>query len=760
MDPMAETSLPAIVAAARAEGRAVLLETEGMSVLDGLGIATPARLFVADSGEAERADLETIPGSDVVLKIVSGEILHKSEVGGVRVLPKERRAVAEAIRSMERRLAGRGRSGFLLAERIQYDPALGGELLLGLRWTEDFGPVVTFGPGGIHTEFLADHLRPGCEVAILSPRFASPEGIRRALEGKAITPLVTGGLRGREARLEGDALVELLSRFLDFAVEHAPAELLELEINPLVLTARGPVALDALARLAPADGSVPRPRPAPRPLEKLEKLLRPGSVAVVGVSDRPNPGNLIVRNLLRDGFPTDRIHVIKPGRDEFLGCPCHPDLHALPEPVDVLVLSVAAAQVPAAIEVVIERRQAETMIVIPGGLGETAGSQALVDRAEAALAASRRTDWGGPLINGGNCLGIRSKPGRYDTLFIPRHKLPSPQTGISPVALISQSGALAVARASKLSGLNPRYILSVGNQIDLTVGDYLTYLEGDREVEVFACYVEGFRPGDGLPWLEAASRITASGRTVILYRAGRTEAGRAASASHTASIAGDYPVTRELAAQAGVTVAESLADFEDLALTFGLLRGREAKGMRLGALSNAGFECVGFADHLGDFTLPTLTRKTTSRIDATLERSGLGGVVEVRNPMDVTPILADAEFEDIARAVLEDDGVDVGVVGCVPLTGALHTLPGGEGHEEDLSSEGSIVSRLARVFRASSKPWVAVVDGGALYDPMARALEERGIPTFRTADRALRALGAFCRSRGFLPRVVPPGGSD
>ena len=128
--------------------------------------------------------------------------------------------------------------------------------------------------------------------------------------------------------------------------------------------------------------------------------------------------------------------------------------------------------------------------------------------------------------------------------------------------------------------------------MDATVGDFLEYLSADESIRVFAVYIEGFKPLDGEKVLRACARITSTCRTVIVYRAGRSAAGAAASASHTASIAGDYPVTRALFAQAGAIVAESLDEFDDALAAFTLLRGKERGGRRLGALSNAGFECA------------------------------------------------------------------------------------------------------------------------------------------------------------------------
>jgi len=732
-----------ILATARSQGRDVLLETEGFALLRALGIPVPAYLLVRDA-RAAAAEVESLPGERVVVKVASPHLVHKSDVGGVAVVAKRPAVVAETIRGMAERLADRP-VGYTLCEFVDHPAALGGELLLGMRRTEDFGPIVTVGPGGIHTEFLARNFKTGRDLAILSPALADADRIASALAANAVTPLATGGLRGQQGWIGLSELRELVLKLSEFAASAISEEILELEINPLALAARGPVALDVLVRLR-EPAAVGAAAPA-RPLGKLAQLLEPRSLAIIGVSERLNPGRIILENTLREGFDPARIWVVKPGRDEIAGCRCFPDVASLPGRADLVILSIDAAQVPGAIEEILAARKAESLIVIPGGLGERRGSEPLAERVEQALRTARASDWQGPVVNGGNCLGIRSKPGRYDTLFIPEYKLPATRGEVSPLALISQSGAFAVARASKLTRLNPRYLISIGNQLDLTVGDYLRYLRDDPEIGIFACYVEGFRPLDGLRWLEAAAEITAAGKTVVLYRAGRTPAGARATASHTASIAGDYAVTRELAAQAGVVVAESLADFDDLVRLFCHLRTKQVGGWRLGALSNAGFECVAIADSLGSFRMPPLAAPTAARLAELLGRYRLEGIVEARNPVDVTPIMDGEGFEQAAGMILEDPGVDVGVIGCVPLTGALTTLAAGAGHAEDLDDEGSIARRLARLRESVAKAWIAVVDAGSHYDPLAAMLDGAGVPTFRTADRALRLFELFCRDR-------------
>lgn len=746
---MADSAITAVLAQARRVGRQVLIEPEGLALLHALGVQTPAWFFVERGARCPVADLSGLPGPKVVVKIVSPDILHKTEMGGVAIVPKRREDVDAAMAAMATRASGAVITGFTVSEFVSYRPELGHELLVGLRWTADAGPVVTVGAGGIYTEFLAEHFRTGRSVAIVSPAFAQETVVRAALDGVAAVRLVTRSQRGQPPRIDLTTLEAAVAAFVTLARDHSD-EIGECEVNPFVVTGDGRlVALDVLVKLRAGPGADPAP---PRPLHKLRHLLEPSTAAIMGVSARLNPGHLILNNLLREGFDRSRIVVVKPGTDEIEGCRCVPDIASLGGRVDLFVLAVDAAQAASAVDDIIERQAAESIVLIPGGLEETSGGGTLAAGMRTALDRARRSDWGGPLINGGNCLGIRSLPGRYDTTFIPEHKLPMPSGPAAGLAVISQSGAFAITRTSKLGVLNPKYMVTLGNQMDLTVGDYLTYLKDDKTLEVFAVYVEGFRPLDLLRTLTAAREIVDSGRTVLLYRAGRTAAGARASASHTASIAGDYSVTCGLARSVGIVVADSLDEFTDLTMLFSLLRDARVSGWRLGAVSNAGYECVALADNLGSFTLARFSAATERRVRDTLVAHRLDRVVDAHNPIDLTPMAGDAAFGDVIDALVEDEASDAVVVGNVPFTAAMSTLPPGPTHGEDLARAGAFLSRVVAARRASAKPLVAVVDAGPLYDPLVQALLEQGIPAFRSADRAMRLLNIFCAARLEAPQ--------
>lgn len=733
-------AIRAIIAGARAAGRSTLLEPEGLALLGAAGVEVPAWRLVEGEAAVDDGLLAAFPGDRVVVKVVAAAVLHKTEVGGVAIVPRDAGAVRDAMAAMRARLPSPP-DGFTVSAFVPHDAGPGGELLLSLRWTDDMGAVVAVGAGGILTEALAADLRPGAEMAVVSPALTPPsdrDRLARAIAGATAVRLATTPLRGQPPRLAPARLAEAVAQLTALA-PLCPGELTELEINPAAVTPDGLVALDVLVTL----GDGPRPVRAPRPLAKIARLLAPRSIAVVGVSAKGGSGRVILRNILREGFDPDAVTVIKPGADTIDGVRCVPDLASLRGKVDLLVVVLPAAATPGFVAEAVERDLAESLIVIPGGLEEKEGGDVLAARMRAALAAARDTPGGGPVINGGNCLGIRSRPGRYDTLFIPRAKLP-PGSRPAPVALVTGSGAFAITRLSRMAPLDPRYVITIGNQMDLTAGDILAYLADDAEVRVFGVYVEGFMPGDGLRFMQAAARIRASGRRVILYRAGRTAAGATASASHTAAIAGDVTVTRELARAAGVTIADTPAAFDDLLRTFALLDGRPAHGRRLGATSNAGSECVTIADHAGPLELVPFGADTAARLGTILEPAGITSVVDVHNPLDLTPIANAAITAAVARVILEAPETDVGIVGIVPMTDTIETLPPGEGHGEELAREGAIADELAAAWRETAKPWVCVVDAGSLYAPFTDRLAAAGIPVLATADAATRALAAWC----------------
>jgi acyl-CoA synthetase (NDP forming) len=308
-----------------------------------------------------------------------------------------------------------------------------------------------------------------------------------------------------------------------------------------------------------------------------------------------------------------------------------------------------------------------------------------------------------------------------------------------------------ITRMAALMDLGPRYGISLGNQLDLRISDYLNYLKDDAEARLFAVYVEGFQPGDGLNAARAAREILAGReRMIVLYKAGRTAEGRAATSSHTASVAGDYGISKAVFEQAGVFVADDIREFETWLRNAPLLVGKVVRGNRAGLLSNAGFECVIMSDSLADgerLELAAFGAETQVRINEALRPLGIDKLQDVHNPLDVTPVADDAAFAGCAEAILDDDGVDCAVISNVPMTPALQTLPAGEGHAEDFKGAGTAAMRIIDLFHRTNKPFVVNIDAGAVYDPLADMFVAADVPVFRRSDEAVRFLRRYVALR-------------
>ncbi len=741
-------AIESVLHKATSDKRNVLFEHEVYQAIQASGaVHVPVTRFIPAGSILPAGALEDFPGSRVVLKIVGTGISHKSDRGGVLFVDRNDATVSATAAGMLTIDHGpdAGVRGVLVCECLEQDGSgFGNELFVGIRSAREFGPVVAAGLGGVHTEYFASRLLKGQALATALAFETSGEEFFELFRKTVAYELMSGRIRGTHRIVPDDHLVECFEAFVQMARvfcspdRGAAPTITELEVNPFAFRDGFMVPLDGLCHL----GCVPPAAPA-RPIGRIEHLLHPRSIAIVGASAKSvNMGRVILQNLAECGFDQNKTFVVKGGQDELDGVRCVPTLTDLPEPVDLLVVAVGADQVPELVTQIEEHRVAETVILIPGGLGETEGGKSTEAQLAHRISEAHAKPGGGPVFVGGNCLGIQSRPGKYNTFFIPSSKLAKRwDVAGRRVALISQSGAYVITRMSNLETLDPAYAISVGNQMDLSVSDFLHFLYEHDLADVYGVYVEGFKDGDGLSFAHAVSKLTAAGKDVIFYKAGRTEAGRSATAGHTASIAGDYNVCAAAAANAGALVAETFKEFEYLTEMASRLHGRHMGGTRIGAISNAGYETVGMADAVAgpnhEVSLPELSERSAEQIRRILAHHKLEGLVNARNPLDLTPMATDQCHEECIRAMLASDQIDAVVAAFVPLTPAMKTTP------DEIAAESSMVNRLPKVYEETDKPMVVVVDSGSLYDPLARAIRKSGVPVFRSADSAVRCLGRY-----------------
>ena len=739
-----------ILEKAGSEGRAALTETEVYEVLKIAGLTAPRYiLYPAAALDPAAAALEAcsgLAGEKLVLKLVSSKTLHKTESGGVKIILKNKHAVTEVLRSMK--AAFPGAEGFMAAEFAEHSAfSLGEELMLGARSDDAFGPVITLGVGGTNAEDLTRSLKEGLSPSIIPAELAcNRQSWHEFLSGSWVWRYSSGAVRGGKRLAGDDDIIKWLETFAAI-MRHfrdggaSKLAIAEFEVNPLAVTKGGLVALDGVLRFKEAKNNFRR-----LPSKKgIAGLLKPASVAVVGVSEKKmNMARIILNNISKAGFPKEHTYIIKEGVAQIDGVKCIASPSLLPETVDMYVVAVPSPEVPRVIDEAGDSRKVNGVVLISGGMGEKAGSEHIGRGVIEAIeqAREKNPDF---VLSGGNSLGLVLNEAKINILFIPEYKMAYP-IGINPhtaaTAFVSQSGAFVISAESCMPWLKPAYSITVGNQQDITVADYLDTLADDKDLNVLLVYIEGFKCGDGLALAKIIEKARRNGKQVVLYKAGRTVVGQKAVMGHTASIAGDYLVTKLILERAGAWVAETFDDFNDYALLACHFAGFEIKNHNTFFVSNAGFEVAGMADSVKSGISAALNDKgLKAELEKVLVDFKLDSIVDVKNPMDITPMASDRAIGETINKALASPEFGGAVVSMVPLTAAMDTLPKGENHPDNM--ERSFLKEAAAAAKSLRKPLIFCVAAGTLYEPYCAYALELGLPVFRSADRAVAVYSKY-----------------
>jgi len=755
-----------LLSRARSEGRSTLLEPELYDLMKAGGLDVPAFAFLPVDGDAATFR-PGLPGDRLVLKVVSPAITHKTEMGGVRIVENTPESLAEGVAGVLATVRERGGEelfltvrGILAVELVPCEPGLGGQVFVGMRFSRDMGHVLTVGFGGLEAEELSARFRQGEANVVYSPELSSPEQglakLARSFAGRKLAGATRGG-----RRLVSDApVLQVLQFFTRLARECSNRPELnvvieDFEVNPFFVFDGRLVAVDAFLRFSDSPASE-----RTVDVSMVRRLLNPKTIAVVGASAKGmNVGRTILRKLLSDHFPLTNVRAVRPDAQTLDGIDCVPDVKSLPWVADLLIVAVGAAQVPAVMADVLDSGKAASLILIPGGMGETEAGRKADQDTRTRLAEARANGKFAPVLVGPNCLGIRSLPGGYDSIFIPETKLPLPVGHLSNAALICQSGAFMITRMNELPYLSPAYSISTGNQMDLSLVDFVECLIPDEKVPILALYIEGFKELDGLRLARLVERARNLGKDVLLYKAGRTSEGATAASSHTASISGDYRSTVDLFRDAGALVADSFREFTGFLSIASQLQECSFSGRRLAILSNAGFETVGMADNIDSargFSLARLSPAARDRVHAILSGVRLESLINVHNPLDLTPMVSDKVLAACLDALLADEGVDALMFGVVPATPALKTLPPGLDPLgiDSFRAPDALPNTVPAIVVRHNKPVAVVIDSSTPYDPLASAFHLAGIPCARSSDFALTVFQKYIHYR--LGRPVRP----
>lgn len=644
----------------------------------------------------------------------------------------------------------------LLGYEAESQPAVGANLAsvsVSLRCLRDFGMVIEAGLAGEDLRIYGGALRRGQ---------ASATALTGLIDAREFLETFRGTAAYRQLAVRGDSQAQALDgeleawfeRLLGIANDLSPVQpdakwvIDELELTLTASEKQRLLPVDCRCRFARNT-----PARADRPIEKIDKLLHPQSIGIVGVSAKGmNFGRIILNNIVSSGYDKNKLRIIRPGETEIDGVRCVDGFEAIQGKLDLIIMAVAADAAFPMVDEIIRTDAAESVMLIPGGLGETQKSLEPTARMNEKIDAAHRQPGGGPIFLGGNCLGVISHPGNYDSWFVPPERLPRPRIKARRnTALISQSGAFMVTRIGKHPWLDPAYMIADGNQNDLSHSDLLRYFNTRDEIEVIGIYIEGFRDLDGIAFARAVREAVCKGKQIVIYKVGRTESGRKAAIGHTASTAGDFTLAETLLRQAGAIVTNDLSDFTDLMYIADCLHNKRINGKRIGTISGAGFEAVAMADSLEtdgfSLEMAPLAPETVKRLEQILIDKKLDALMEVRNPIDINPAADDEAHLRCTIAFAEDPNVDAVVSSMDPASPMIMGLEKSSRPGFDIHNEKSQVNTFPKLIRDCNKPIVCVADGGPLYDVMVTKLMDQGVCLFRSCERAVRALSRYVEAR-------------
>jgi acetyl coenzyme A synthetase (ADP forming)-like protein len=442
-------------------------------------------------------------------------------------------------------------------------------------------------------------------------------------------------------------------------------------------------------------------------------VLRPASVAVIGVSSRQGSvGGAVLSNLRAAGFG-GQLAVVHPRHDVIAGVPAYRTIADVPGPVELAVIAVPAESV---IGVARECGDAgvKALVVLSAGFAEVGGR----GRArQAELLGTCRA--AGMRLVGPNCLGVLNTDASVglNATFAPVAPTPG------GVAFASQSGAFGIAAVAEAArrGLGLSSFVSTGNKADLSGNDFLRFWENDPATDVIGLYLESF--GNPRRFAQVARRLAAR-KPVIAVKSGRSAAGSRAASSHTGALLAASDATVDaLFRNAGVIRAGTVGELFDVAA---LLAGQPLPaGNRVAIVTNAGGPGISCADacEAAGLTVDPLPAKSRRRLARHLPREA-----SAANPIDM---IASASAEDYRRtieALAEDSSIDAIVAIFIP---PLVT------QAEDVAGA---IREASAVTRVAGKPLLAVWMAQDDADLAALAAGSEGVPAYGTPEEAIRAL--------------------
>jgi acetyl coenzyme A synthetase (ADP forming)-like protein len=671
----------------------MLSEAEGYALLKNYGIPVPEYSVVRTRQEVIKAADQV--GYPLVMKVMSPQVIHKSDAGGVLTGIRSSADAEKAFDTISHNVKAFDPAAIISGFIIEQQKDMGLEILVGGRTDPTFGKVITVGMGGTLVELIRD-----ISIRVLP---VTPEDINAMLLELQAYPLIKG-FRNEPAR-DKEALISLVDRVARFFISSPGIG--EFDLNPVFLYEKGACVVDARIFISDTIDGEPAQQQSPM----LPEILNARSIALIGATPEPNKvGYAVMRNLL--AFP-GKLYPVNPKHQTILGRTVYPELASVPDLIDIAVIVVPARFVPKIVQEAGEKG-IPLAIIISSGFRES--GKAGEELEHQVLTVARRYNM---RIMGPNCLGLMLPHQGINTTFDPI----SPKPG--KIAFISQSGAIisTIVDWSLPEEIGFSAVISIGNQADLSFEDFLVYAGDDPHTRAIILYIEEIR--DGKRFMEIARGITAK-KPVVAIKSGSSRIGQLTAASHTGSLAGSFEVYQAAFWESGIIPVRSMREaFQTAEL---LSSEGYPKGIRAIVISNAGGFAVLSSDYAEQFGIelvdfpPAILAELDTILPADWNR---------RNPVDM---VGDASADRFAKTfdvmIKNQDSWDIAFVIAVPSA---------------ISDPVRVANELVRFSKSTHKMIVGCLIGGDSMKTPLRILRDSGIPNFPDLEDAFKAVGNICR---------------
>jgi acetyl coenzyme A synthetase (ADP forming)-like protein len=694
----------------KADGRTSLTAPEGKLLCDAYGIPVPGEGVASSAAEAVK--LASGMGYPVVMKIVSPDILHKTEAGGVIVGVKDDAAAKAAYDTILANAKKYKADAKIEGVQVQQMLAGGLEVIVGSITDGCFGKLVAFGLGGVLVEVLKDI------TFRLAP--ATKEDALSMLDGIQAKDMLHG-VRGGEA-VNRDALAEIIVN-VSRLVSDFP-EIFELDLNPVFATAKDAIAADV--RIV-VDFEY-KPNAVVHAHEDIvtamNRIMRPKAVAVIGASSEAGKiGNSVMKNLINGGYKGE-IYPIHPKADEVMGYKAYKSVKDVPGIIDTAVFAIPAKLVAGALKECGEKK-IPGAVLIPSGFAEA--NEPELQREIVEIGRQR-----GIRLMGPNIYGFYYTPENLRATFCTAYDVKG------SAALSSQSGGIgmAIIGFSRSAKMGVSAIVGLGNKSDIDEDDLLAFFEQDPHTNIIAQHCEDLK--DGRAFAEAAKRVSKK-KPIVVLKAGRTSAGAKAASSHTGALAGNDKIYEDVFKQCGVIRARSLRQLLEFARGIPVLP--TPKGENVLIITGAGGSGVLLSDAVVDngLSLMTMPAGLDTAFRKFIPPFGAAG-----NPVDITGGEPPITYVNTVKLGLEDERIHALILGY------WHTIV----TPPMVFAKNMVQVKNEMKAKGIEKPMVASLAGDIEVDEAAEYLYANGIPAYAySTELPVEVLGAkykWARGAGLI----------